>query len=62
MRGERPGFIILATAHPAKFGEIIEPVIGKGVEVPNQLQEAMEREKKSVKIPSEYKTLRGILI
>ncbi len=59
--GEAPDFIVLATAHPAKFAEIIEPVIGKRVAVPERLQEAMGREKSSVKIAAEYKALRGIL-
>lgn len=59
--GEIPDFLVLATAHPAKFAEIIEPVIGGKVEVPTQLQEAMGREKRGVKIAAEYKALRRIL-
>jgi len=58
MRGDLPDFIILATAHPAKFAEIIEPVIGRKIEMPKQLKEAMGRKKLSVKIPSEFKSLR----
>jgi threonine synthase len=54
-------FIVLATAHAVKFGEIVEPVIGKKMELPTQLEEAMGREKKSVKIAAEYKALRRVL-
>jgi threonine synthase len=61
MRGDIPDFIILATAHPAKFGEVIEPVIGRRVEAPRRLQEAMGREKKSARISAEYKEMRQIL-
>jgi threonine synthase len=33
--------VFLATAHPAKFGEIVEPVIGRAIELPTALAEAM---------------------
>jgi threonine synthase len=35
--------IFLATAHPAKFREIVEPIIGRGVQTPAPLAEAMAR-------------------
>jgi threonine synthase len=28
---------LVATAHPAKFNEVVEPIIGKAVEVPDAL-------------------------
>ncbi len=34
--------IVLATAHPAKFGEVVEPVIGREIELPPQLAERLE--------------------
>jgi len=61
MSGDVPDFIVLATAHPAKFAGIIEPVIGVTVNLPKQLQETMQREKKTVKIAAEYGALGGIL-
>jgi threonine synthase len=33
----------LATAHPAKFGDIVEPIIGRSVAVPAPLADAMRR-------------------
>ncbi len=33
--------IVLATAHPAKFGEIVEPLIGRPVELPPALAERL---------------------
>ena len=41
-RGRRPG-IFLATAHPAKFAEVVEPVIGRTVELPGPLADAVAR-------------------
>jgi threonine synthase len=35
-RRERP-WVLVATAHPAKFNEIVEPLIGKTVQVPDEL-------------------------
>jgi len=35
-RGEQP-WVLVATAHPAKFNEVVEPIIGKTVEVPASL-------------------------
>jgi threonine synthase len=35
--------IFLATAHPAKFREIVEPIIGRGVQTPAPLAEALAR-------------------
>jgi threonine synthase len=36
-RRERP-WVLVATAHPAKFNDIVEPIIGKPVEVPAPLE------------------------
>ncbi len=33
----------LATAHPAKFGDIVEPIVGRTVPVPAPLAAAMRR-------------------
>ena len=33
--------MFLATAHPAKFAEIVEPVIGRPVEKPQPLVDAL---------------------
>ncbi len=35
--------VVLATAHPAKFGEVVEPVIGRQIELPPQLAERLEK-------------------
>ena len=40
-----PGTMFLATAHPAKFREIVEPVIGKDVPLPEPLAATLARKK-----------------
>ena len=53
--------VFLATAHPAKFGEVVEPVIGERVELPPALQEAIARPRHAVRIPAEYAALNALL-
>ncbi len=36
-------WILVATAHPAKFPEIVEPLVGREIEVPSSLKEVMAR-------------------
>jgi threonine synthase len=61
---EHPGTagIFVATAHPAKFNNIIEPVIGKTPEMPDSLKRFMSGEKQSVKIKSGYHFLEEYLL
>jgi threonine synthase len=51
---------ILSTAHPAKFSETVEPLIGPAP-VPESLARAMERTVKSQTIPAEVSALIDIL-
>jgi threonine synthase len=53
--------IFLATAHPAKFGEIVEPIIGRPVEVPEALAEVMAQPRHIVKIQATAEALRRTL-
>ena len=39
-RAESP-WVLVATAHPAKFNEIVEPIIGKTVQVPDSLAQLL---------------------
>jgi threonine synthase len=58
--GDVPG-VFLATAHPAKFGEVVEPVIGERVELPPALEDALARPRHTVRIPAEYGALNALL-
>ena len=52
--------VIVSTAHPAKFAEIVESLAGK-VPVPPSLQKAMERTVEAKTIPAELGALREFL-
>ncbi len=54
--------ITLATAHPAKFPEIVRRATGTVAEVPERLEEAMRREKRSVRIEPTDRALSTYLL
>lgn len=54
--------ITLATAHPAKFGEIVEEATGARPELPERLAEAMRRQKRSTRIEPTAEALRAHLL
>jgi threonine synthase len=60
MPADVPG-VFLATAHPAKFREVVEPVIGEKVELPQALQDAIARPRHSIRMPADYPALNDLL-
>ena len=55
--------VFLETAHPAKFTETIESIIGKGkVQLPDKLASFMKGKKKSTQMGKEYKIFREYLL
>jgi threonine synthase len=54
--------IFLETAHPAKFGEVVEPILNTPVAIPERLQDYLKRKKESVLIAPEYEALKSYLI
>jgi threonine synthase len=53
--------VFLATAHPAKFREIVEPAIGRRVDLPRALADALSRPRHSVSMPADYAALEAFL-
>ena len=53
--------VFLATAHPAKFREIVEPAIGAAVPLPAPLAAALARPRHSLDLPADYHALREFL-
>jgi threonine synthase len=49
--------VLLATAHPAKFREVVEPAIGKSIELPQALADAISRPRQSISMPADYDAL-----
>ena len=50
-------WILVATAHPAKFETIVEPLIGESVPVPAELAEILARPSRSVAIGADLAEL-----
>jgi threonine synthase len=59
--GDRRG-VFLATAHPAKFREVVEPAIGEKIALPPVLAEAITRPRHSEKLPVDYAALKALLL
>ena len=53
--------IFLATAHPAKFGEVVEPVLGRPVELPKALAEVVAQPRHVLKIKANFEAVRRTL-
>jgi len=53
--------VFLATAHPAKFREIVEPAIGQPVPLPPELADALRRPRQSISMPADYSALERFL-
>lgn len=54
--------IVLGTAHPVKFGEVVEPLIGKSVEIPERLQRMLGTEKLSIPMGSDFESFKSWLL
>ncbi len=54
--------IVLETAHPVKFYDVVEPVIGEVVPIPEPVQQQLLLEKKSTKIAAEVDLLKRFLL
>jgi threonine synthase len=54
--------VFVATAHPGKFREVVEPAIGRTVPLPRPLQDALGRPRHSVAMDVDYAALRKFLL
>lgn len=61
---EHPGEkgIILETAHPVKFNNVVEPIIGKRIEIPLSVQSLLEKQKMTVVMKPVFGELKNELI
>jgi threonine synthase len=59
-RGDAP-WILVATAHPAKFREIVEPLIGQRIEMPESLAKLFSRPVSATELEPELAALTGAL-
>lgn len=54
--------IVLETAHPVKFYDVVEPVIGEAVPIPASVQQQLLLQKKSTKIAADTDLLKQFLL
>ncbi len=59
-RRDQP-WVVVATAHPAKFNEIVEPIIGKPIAVPDSLDRLLRLPKHAVDLPPTLEALSAAL-
>jgi threonine synthase len=60
-RRDRP-WVVVATAHPAKFNEIVEPLIGKPVAVPQSLDKLLQLPQHAVDLPPTLEAVAAALV
>ena len=54
--------VLLSTAHPSKFSEIIEKTINVKVDIPSELKKVLEKEKVSIKVSNKYDDFKNFLM
>ena len=53
--------LIAATAHPAKFDEVVEPLLGRGIDPPSALAELLGRPSHAEPLAAQFDELREVL-
>jgi threonine synthase len=53
--------VFVATAHPSKFREVVEPAIGETIPLPPALEEAVARPRFAISMDVDYPTLAAFL-
>jgi len=54
--------VFLATAHPAKFAEIVEPIIGRAIPMPEPLADALRRPRDIRRIGASLDAVRDVVL
>ncbi|RZA34663.1 MAG: threonine synthase [Lysobacteraceae bacterium] len=60
--GATGDWAVAATAHPAKFESVVEPLIGRALEVPPALAQLLARPAHATPMPADYAHLRDLLL
>ena len=61
-QGEGGDWAVAATAHPAKFESVVEPLVGRAVDVPPALAGLLARPAHADPVPADYDALRERLL
>lgn len=59
--GSKPG-VFLGTASPAKFGDVVNPVIGREVDIPKRLLEIVNRPKNAISMNADFSSFKEYLL
>ncbi|WP_448520541.1 threonine synthase [Rhodoflexus sp.] len=54
--------IVLETAHPAKFGEVVEEVLGEAPAIPERLRHLLDMPKQSISLSKDYAAFKAFLM
>lgn len=54
--------IILGTAHPLKFPQVVEKIINTDIEIPEKIRTLMKKDKKSILVPDNYVDIKRTLL
>ncbi len=54
--------ILLSTAHPAKFIDIVEDILGQKIEIPEKLATVLKKEKKSIPMSNNFNEFKQFLL
>jgi threonine synthase len=54
--------VFLETAHPAKFNETVEHVLGEKVELPEKLQEFLKGQKQTIELAADFSAFKSYLL
>ena len=54
--------VLLETAHPAKFVEVVEEVLKMKIEIPEKLEAFNKKEKQSVEFPADFELVKQFLM
>ena len=60
-RGSGERYVVLSTAHPAKFPDVVEEAIGRPVELPEGIAAVLDAEEHMVEIAAEMPALSAAL-
>ncbi|MEO6076701.1 MAG: threonine synthase, partial [Dokdonella sp.] len=60
--GDRSDQAIVTTAHPAKFEQVVEPLLGRAVAMPSSLDDLLDRPAHATPLAAEYTALRRKLL
>ena len=54
--------VFLETAHPAKFKDTVDGILGINIEIPEKLRAFMRGEKKSIELPKDFDNFKAFLL